>query len=257
MKYIIKKALNTFVYVMAGYVAYILIVISFLLIQLSCNNDKGTETNEIYRFSSNEADNYQPSDFKSDSIIAFINNSRFNFFWIGVDNPIEIKTSGFVDSISLESDSLTLIHKSSHNNHIYLIRVMDTREVALTVYGFNDGKRRKLCTQKFRTKPLPNGEVYWPYRIVRKDWLMSQTGIQVPLVNHGIDIHFEVTEFTLCTYKNGQMIENKSSSGRFTEEQKEQLRLLNSGDKLYIEDVMAKYPDGSIRNHGTVKYEIK
>ena len=53
------------------------------------------------------------------------------------------------------------------------------------------------------------------------------------------------------------MIENKSTSNLFTDEQKKQIKLVNSGDKIYFENIKAIAIDGTLRNYGTLMLTIE
>ena len=71
------------------------------------------------------------------------------------------------------------------------------------------------------------------------------------------DLEFTVTSFSLATYVQGFYKEEPATSGTFSAAQRDVLRNLNPGAKLYLNDVMAVGPDGSSRNLGTIFIKVK
>ena len=73
-----------------------------------------------------------------------------------------------------------------------------------------------------------------------------------------INLKFKIISFTVSTVdKNGKFIENKSTSGRFSEAQIEQIRKLKSGDKIYFENIVARDPYGTNRKLGILMFRIE
>ena len=63
-----------------------------------------------------------------DTSLLFLYSTRSNFFYIGVDNPVEIITNYPLNEIFITSDSTTIIEKASDN--YFTVRVKRAGEEA-------------------------------------------------------------------------------------------------------------------------------
>jgi len=71
------------------------------------------------------------------------------------------------------------------------------------------------------------------------------------------DLKFDVVSFSLSATQGGFTRTEPSTSAIFTGSQREMLRAVNPGSKIYIEDVIAVGPDGSQRNIGTIVIKVR
>jgi hypothetical protein len=77
-------------------------------------------------------------------------------------------------------------------------------------------------------------------------------GIVADMENFEFDLQFKVTEFTVATIRGGYVVDAKSNSNLFTDEQKELLRGTVRGQRVYIQDIQAVGPDGRRRSLGSI-----
>lgn len=88
--------------------------------------------------------------------------------------------------------------------------------------------------------------------VISKEELMASLGIEVSN-RFG---KFEIVGFSLTLSKNGDLITTISRNSLFTDQQRKLLSEMNEGEKLYIEDVIVKNPDGTQRFLSYKKYTI-
>lgn len=86
---------------------------------------------------------------------------------------------------------------------------------------------------------------------IEKDVLLKTDSLKLTGIN------YKIVSFTLSIANNKVVYEQKIKNNHFTDENKEKFRLLNSGDKLYIEDIKATDPNGSERTLPSIILRIQ
>jgi hypothetical protein len=76
------------------------------------------------------------------------------------------------------------------------------------------------------------------------------------LENFDFDLTFTVTSFTVSAMVGGFLKSYTCSSNRFSSDATNVINKASRGNKVYIEDVKAKGPDGTVRNLGTIAFTI-
>jgi hypothetical protein len=93
---------------------------------------------------------------------------------------------------------------------------------------------------------------------VAKNWLAAQTGVQAVMENFDFDLRFNVISFTVSAVLRGGYSEDaRSNSARFTAQQQSLIRQVQSKRKVYVEDIKARGPDGTVRDLGTLTFRIR
>jgi hypothetical protein len=122
-------------------------------------------------------------------------------------------------------------------------------------------QKKQVGFKEFRVKTVPS-----PYAVVAnkrggvidKNVLLAQTGVAAVMEEgFDFDLTFTVTEFTVLSVVQGFVRDYDSKSNRFTDQQKKLIRSLNRGNPVYIQDIRAIGPDGSVRNLGTINFKIQ
>ena len=120
---------------------------------------------------------------------------------------------------------------------------------------------RVYYTKEFEVKDVPN-----PYVTVAgkrggqisKNFLIAQSGVRADIVGLDVDGQFIISEYTLTTIsRKGKIVENISKSNKFTDAQIIQLNNLNSGDKVYFENITVILPSGKKENTGSLMFKIE
>lgn len=136
-----------------------------------------------------------------------------------------------------------------------LVPEMSGTEAVVTVSAKVGTTTKRIGEAKFRLKSVPDpkpkvGKVVGSEGKMEASMLAAQQGIQAELENFVFDLKYTVTGFKISTIVKGALVESVSRDNRFSSEQKSLMQGLKRGSKLFIEDIKAKGPDGSVRNLG-------
>jgi gliding motility-associated protein GldM len=189
-----------------------------------------------------------------------ISPTKMNVFYIGVENPVEISVPGVAmdkifPSISGGGGSLRKAQKG------YIVTVSSpTNDCNISVGAEINGNRRSMGSMKFRVKRVPD-----PVAMVAgqkggdiaKTKLVSQTGVSAVLENFDFDLKFNIVKFTVSANIDGFTQDAPCSGSRFSPKALEIMQKQKRGQKVYIEDVMAKGPDGTTRKLGTLTFKLQ
>ena len=230
-------------------------LISILSLGVSCFNTpvKASSENEISRH--NPPDTLPNRDVSENELIAAVAPTKMNVLYIGVDNPMSIAVTG------TEKENIKVIINNGSivmADNGYIVRVKQIGTALITVkVGDKD-----VASYEFRVKTVPN-----PIAIIKgfhnqsnitREQLIDAQGILILMQNFDFDISFKVISFSLSTNVDGNIEEaTQTGSALFS---KEQLSIINSSakdQKIYIEDIKVKGPDGNIRKLGALVIKIK
>ncbi|MBN1414141.1 MAG: gliding motility protein GldM [Bacteroidales bacterium] len=182
---------------------------------------------------------------------------RMNVFYLGVDNPVEISVAGVPGSqVSAEATNGSLTPSAGK----YVMRPKRLGNSMINVYVDLDGKKKNVGSKEFRVKQVPD-----PYATVggkkggfiTKSELIAQTGVAAVMPpDFEFDLNFTVTEFQVLAVISGFAKPYNSRSNRFTQEQKNLFNSLSKGTPIYIQDIKAVGPDGTIRPLSTIDFKV-
>jgi gliding motility-associated protein GldM len=186
-----------------------------------------------------------------------VSPTKMNVFYLGVDNPVEISVAGVPrNNISADATNGSLITSGAN----FVMRPKRPGNSLINVYAEIDGKRRGVGSKEFRVKQVPD-----PVATVGgkkgggiiKTELMAQTGVAAEMPpDFDFELKFTVTEFTLLSVVQGFVKQYSSRNNRFTQEQKNLVNTLSKGSPIYIQDIKAVGPDGSIRSLSTINFRL-
>lgn len=193
---------------------------------------------------------------KKVSDIVAIELTKMNVVYIGIDNPVLIAAAREISNIKISNGSI--IDKDSGN---YIIRVSEGRETSISIFTIGVNGKDELLTKKiFRVKRVPDpiakfGGKYGSSTITRTE-LLSAIGVIADLENFDFDLKFQVLEFDVTATIGGFELNKTSKTNMVTEEQRNLLRQLKSGQKVYIENIKIKGEDGTIRTLAPINLKI-
>jgi gliding motility-associated protein GldM len=186
-----------------------------------------------------------------------VSPAKMNVFYTGVDNPVEISVAGVAQNkVSADATNGSLVPSGG----IFIMRPKRPGNSMITVYAEIDGKKRNVGSKEFRVKPVPD-----PYATIggkkgggiNKNELIAQTGVAAVMPqDFEFDLTFTVTEFTVFSVVQGFVKQYSSKNNRFTEEQRNLINILSKGSPIYIQDIKAVGPDGSIRPLSTINFRL-
>lgn len=187
-----------------------------------------------------------------------VSPTKMNVLYIGVPNPIDITASGVPAeklNVSISGGAITKAGAGS-----YIAQVKSPGTVNITVTANVDGQTKNLGSKQFRVKRVPDPVAKVAGKregTVTKAELAAQAGVKADLENFDFDMKFNVVSFKVSATIKGFSQDATANSAAFTAQQKQIISQVPSGGKVYIEDIKAKGPDGSIRSLGTIAFKIK
>lgn len=186
-----------------------------------------------------------------------ISPTKMNVFYLGVDNPVSLAAPGLPpDAIEPQINNGEIIKTAEG----YVVRPkVAGKNSEITVYATIDGQKRKLQTQVFRVKEVPDPVAKVAgYREgkIKKNLLLAAGGIDVEMENFDFDMKFTVQSFSMYTVVDGYAQDMGAKGAFFTTEQLKMIKNLKRNQILVIEQIMVKGPDGSIRKLPSISFKI-
>jgi gliding motility-associated protein GldM len=190
-----------------------------------------------------------------------VSPTKMNVFYIGVDNPVDVSVPGVPPSKVSPFLSGGGSIRRSGNGYIVRVKGPQGQKVRVGATAELDGNKRNMGSMEFRVKKVPDPVAKVGGTrggTVQKNWLAAQTGVSAVMENFDFDLRFTVIGFNISAQAKGGYVQDaKSNSARFTAAQQQLLRGVQSGRKVYIEDIRAKGPDGTVRDLGSLTFKIK
>ncbi len=186
-----------------------------------------------------------------------ISPTKMNVFYLGVDNPVSLAAPGLPpDMIQPEISNGELIKTATG----YIVRPkVAGKKCEISVYAKMNGQRRKLQTQEFRVKEVPDPVVKVAGErggTIKKNLLVAAGGVEVELEKFDFDMKFKVQSFNLYTVVDGYTQDIRTNGASFTPEQIKLIKNLKRHQILIIDQVMVKGPDGTIRKLTPISFKI-
>jgi gliding motility-associated protein GldM len=201
--------------------------------------------------------------FKGEYMVArpsvTVSPTKMNVLYIGVDNPLAISAAG-VPAEDLEPQisggSLTKVKPGE-----YVARVSAGNKATVNVMAKFGTERKSMGSFDFRVKAVPDPVAKFQGKKgsanISKNELIAAAGVLADLENFDFDLKFTVTSFDVtATMAGGLEVSKTSSSNALTEEQRNILKAVKSGQKVYIENIKAKGPDGTIRPLSPISLKV-
>ncbi len=181
-----------------------------------------------------------------------ISARKLHVFYIGVDNPIDILSCNTEGEITVEISNGE-ITPSAHNSYKVYVNKVGNTTIKASIDGELIGKKTFTCLNL----PDPVASVGGKRGgSIKKSTIIKQRYITTELQILKFYFRTHVVNFTVSTSKYGsQGVE--SNSNEITKEQQNLISELESGDKVYFENIKAQAPDGSIRDLGSIIFTIE
>lgn len=187
---------------------------------------------------------------------AVVSPTKMNVFYLGVDNPVEISVPGIPDDrIDARISNGTIIKRGKE----WIVSPARVGMATVTVRAKIDDNWRDIGSKDFRVKTVPDPVAMVANKkggLIDKNVLLAQTGVAAVMENFDFDLTFKVTSFKVSVVIQGFFREAPSAGNMFTEEQKNLIRAVPRGAPVYIEEIKAVGPDGSVRNLGTLSFKL-
>ena len=246
----------------------LLYLLTYTLLNLSCNSNRSPETKALKGITKQIIQDTIVQT-KIDTVFVETCNwavsQTLSKIYVGVTNPLYIKTNLPQNEIevSAKEKHVQIFKKTSFNDGLtFDIRAKKTLRFTLQIfYNSTEGKElleeRKLSVWRFHD-PTP---IFSRKRsgLINKKTVLAQSVVAAELWHSRFDLKFVILSFTLTTINktNNSIKEIHSDSYVLTKEQKKALSELNSGDKFYIENIIAKDPSGRRYELSTMAFQIE
>jgi gliding motility-associated protein GldM len=185
--------------------------------------------------------------------------TKMNVFYANVDNPVSIAASGIPESqISAEINTGSI--KRASDGKTWVVRVPLGQKAVVTV-KHNDGKAsRNMGNAEFRIKRVPDPKAYIANTDggpVQKSMLLASRAI-IPKMpeDFDFDLNFEIVSFTFVGVRGGDTYERPGTGNRLTDEMQTFISNSKRGQRIWLENIMAKGPDGN-RKLGTISIIVQ
>ncbi|MCX6304833.1 MAG: gliding motility protein GldM [Bacteroidetes bacterium] len=193
--------------------------------------------------------------FKDEFIVArpaiTISPSKMNVFYIGVDNPVEISVPGGPERI-VPSISVGSIRQEGKDWIVSNLPNSSVREAIISVNAVFSGKSKSMGTYKFRLKTLPDPIIKIAGKsegFIAKN-LLQASPIVVAEMPPGFDfdLKYTVTSFNFQTANaGGEGSQIKTTGNQLSKDALAGIQSARKGQRIWIEDIYVKGPDGTRR----------
>lgn len=205
--------------------------------------------------------------FGSDYVVAApscaVSPDKMNVFYIGVDNPITVSAAGIAPGdlvVSGSGGGLTIKPSGAGK---YIVRgTAEAKDAKIMVSArTKDGVKAQGPPQLFRVKRIPDpvaaiGGKKGTSEIRRVD-VAGIGAVAAKLEGFDFEANFIVTSFEFTAIVKGQPVSYTGSGPSMTSDMKAALGKVATGSKIFIDNVKAKGPDGSLRNIPGVTLKVK
>jgi len=190
---------------------------------------------------------------------AVISPTKMNVFYEALDNPVEVSVPGIAsNALDVRMSNV----KSRKKGSEYIVTPEPGtagKKSIVSVYAKIGDENKFIGKQEFRIKRVPD-----PVPVVggsnggkiKKNLLIAQKAVFAEMKDFDFELKYTVTRFTVSVLKGGYIVDALSKSNSFTDEQRELIRTMNTGQKVQIEDIRAQGPDGRTRSLGTITFVL-
>ncbi len=196
-----------------------------------------------------------PYDFSGEYFVAApsatIAATKMNVMYIGVDNPIAVGAPGVRSEdliVSISGDPGATIRKVGTGEYIANVKTQG-KKVSVNVSAKIAGQIKNLGSQEYRVKVIPQFTAkvgtYDGGRIAAAS-LAAQGGLRVDVSGFDFPVKYSIASFEMGFSSNsgdaGTTL--RANNGSFTPEMVARINKLRKGQRVFIQDIRVKGPDG-------------
>lgn len=192
---------------------------------------------------------------------AVVSLTNMNVIYAGIDNPFSVSVPGVnsKDVFVTASSGTIRPNPDDKSGGSYVINVTKVAPITMTVEANIDGKRKKMGEFKYRCKSIPAPILKFGKNegncSMKPEELRAIRGFKVAMK----DFEFKIPPLVVTSYSFNIQGSGKSdiqvrNTDRFDPEMMSMLEKARRGQKVYIDDVKVKTPDGRVHTlNATVK----
>lgn len=187
-----------------------------------------------------------------------VSPTKMNVLYAGLANPLSVSVPGISASNIKVSVTNGRIEQKGSGYLVYPEKA--GVESVVSVSAQIDGTLKQMGTTKFRVKRVPNPIASVAGKnegLITRNELLAEQGVYAEIPDFDFEMKFTVTSFVVSTSKGGFVVDKIANGNRFTQEQLDIMKGLNSGSRLYIDNIIVKGEDGTTRNLSAISFKIK
>ncbi len=189
-----------------------------------------------------------------------VSPTKMNVFYRGIDNPVEISVAGYSAKDISPSISNGTLGKAAEG---FIVKPGTGPTATVSVSVTNpDGTKKAMPGKEFRVKDIPKPQPFFGGKtitdqLIKKQDLTASAGVIAKLENFQFDLSFQIVEYTVSATLSGSLAEERVQGAAMTAKAKEIVGKVKTGQKVYIENIKAKGPDGRTQGIGNLAFKVQ
>lgn len=182
-----------------------------------------------------------------------VSATKMNVFYIGVDNPVSISAGG----VSPDQINASISNGSiGRNGSAWVVRPATVGTASVSVSAKLGDRMKSMGAVEYRVKNVPSPEAFIANSnggAVSKDLVLA-SGAIIPRMpaDFEFNLNFIVTSFKFSGNRKGDIIDYDGNGNSLTAQMKDFIRGARRGEKVILEDIFAKGPDGKSRKLNSI-----
>ncbi|MFA5970854.1 MAG: gliding motility protein GldM [Lentimicrobiaceae bacterium] len=182
-----------------------------------------------------------------------VSATKMNVFYIGVDNPVSISAGG----VSPDQISASITNGSiTRSGGAWIVRPDSPGKAIVSVSAKLGDRMKSMGAVEYRVKNVPNPEAYIANTsggVVSRDLLLA-SGAIIPRMpaDFEFNLNFVIVSFSFSGNSKGDVIDYTGSGNILTTQMKDFIRRARPREKIILEDIFAKGPDGKTRKLNSI-----
>ncbi len=188
-----------------------------------------------------------------------VSPTKMNVFYRGIDNPVEISVAGYSAKDISPSISNGTLGKAAEG---FIVKPGPGPTSMVSVSVTNpDGTKKSMPGKEFRVKDIPKPQPFFGGKTItdqniKKSDLTASAGVIAKLENFQFDLTFQIVEYTVSATLSGSLAEERVMGAAMSAKAKEIVGKVKTGQKVYLENIKAKGPDGRTQSIGTLAFKV-
>lgn len=177
-----------------------------------------------------------------------VSATKMNVFYIGVDNPVSISAGGVSPGqINADMTNGSIIRDGNE----WIVRPESPGKATVSVSAKLGDRMKSMGSVEYRVKNVPNPEAYIANTsggAVSKDLVLA-SGAIIPRMppDFEFNLNFIIVSYSFSGNRKGDVVDIPSNGNLLNAQMKDFIRASRRGDKIILEDIFAKGPDGKTR----------
>jgi hypothetical protein len=178
-----------------------------------------------------------------------------------LENPVEISVPG-VPQDQVEATCAGCQSFTKGDKGQWIVKPGSEKEAKISVSATINGEKKPIGVKDFRVKPIPdpipsfNGKKPTDGTITQGE-LSVATGIRADMSNFDFNVTVRAKSFVITIgTASGGVKEYNNPSNTLTEGNKDVLKKVKKGEKIFIEKIMVDMPDGTTRQLANINLKV-